>query len=62
MAILKIARDKFKKRELDYLIPEDKTEWYYLIKSTWNFCEYNEIIELLEDNIKINEVEKDDVF
>jgi len=48
----KIARDKFKKGELDYLIPEDETEWYYLIKSIWNDNRYVETIEITTDSSK----------
>lgn len=58
----KIARDKFKKGELDYLIPKDKTEWYYLIKSIWNNKKYNEIIELAKDNIRLDKIEKESIF
>ena len=58
----KIARDKFKKGELDYLIPEDKTEWYYLIKSIWINNGYSEIIELSKDNIKLDKFEKESIF
>ena len=46
----KIARDKFKKGELDYLIPDDKTEWYYLIKNVWENGNYRGIIEIITDN------------
>lgn len=58
----KIARDKFKKGELDYLIPEDKTEWYYLIKSIWINNGYRETIEFIKDDIKLDKIEKENIF
>ena len=58
----KIARDKFKKGELDYLIPDDKTEWYYLIKSIWINNGYRETIEFIKDDIKLDKIEKENIF
>lgn len=58
----KLAKEKFKKGELDYLIPEDKTKWYYLIKSIWFNNEYSEIIGFIENNIKFDEIEKENIF
>ena len=58
----KLAKEKFRKGELDYLIPEDKTKWYYLIKSIWFNNEYSEIIEFIENNIKFDEIEKENIF
>ena len=58
----KIARDKFKKGELDYLIPKDKTEWYYLIKSIWINNGYRETIEFIKDDIKLDKIEKENIF
>lgn len=58
----KLAKEKFKKGELDYLIPEDKTKWYYLIKSIWFNNAYTETIEFIENNIEFDEIEKENIF
>lgn len=47
----KIARDKFKKGELDYLKSDEIPEWYWVLTNTWKNGNYEEKKEKLADKI-----------